>query len=186
MSRTRLWYVAAIALLPASVTAQDTTRAPTVTALRRVAEALDGYPARGSVYVVLDSIQEVRAIVSSRPQADSVLRLLRGRGEIHGPLRASPSASRNLVMRCVHMDSAMQGICNHFRPIPLSEIDSMSLVIRTRDGASRTISLPRRADAIFLTMSAVDKFVIPYYTRVDGVDAAAALRRRMLADDRRP
>src|SRR5688572_27066957 len=111
-----LLIAAAIALLPTSSTAQDTTRvpaapAPTVAVLKRLAEAVDGYPVQGrSVFVVLDSAQEVAAVVGSLTAADSVLRTLR-RGQIHGPYRPAPSSRLSLLPGCIHIMSAMTGIC---------------------------------------------------------------------------
>jgi hypothetical protein len=176
MSRPRLWYAAVFALLPAALAAQDTTRVPTVAVLKRVAEAVDGYPLRGTVYVVLDSAQEVAAVVASRSEADSVVRALR-RAEVHGPLRASPSSFQSLVARCIHSRSAMRGICPQ---LPLRDIRTLSLVIGLRDGTSRRVELPLDGDALFLTMSAFDKFAFPYYARTEGVEAAIEMRRRMM------
>jgi len=36
-------------------------------------------------------------------------------------------------------------------------------------------------DAVFLTLSAIDKFVVPYYTSVFGVERAAEIRRTYVA-----
>jgi hypothetical protein len=36
-------------------------------------------------------------------------------------------------------------------------------------------------DALFFSPAAIDKFVIPYYVRIMGVDSAAAYRRRLLS-----
>ncbi|MGH7711144.1 MAG: hypothetical protein ACREOG_07665 [Gemmatimonadaceae bacterium] len=70
-------------------------------------------------------------------------------------------------------------ICNG-RPIRFSEIAAMSLVLRMQNGSSRTIELPTGTDAIFLSYPAYDKFVFPYYERVIGLEATAAMRERML------
>lgn len=196
MSRPKQWYArpaaglrwilaaAALSFLPSAIAAQDTTRVPTVAVLKRVAEAVAGYPDSATVFVVLDSTQEVAGVISSRSLADSIRR--RVRGEIHGPFRALPDLS-DFLMRCVHdgRSSAMH-ICNGRIPvIRLVDIRTISLVIGTRDGASHTIELPPQADAIFLTMTAFDRFAVPYYTRLNGVDAAAQMRQRMLAENRR-
>jgi hypothetical protein len=37
-------------------------------------------------------------------------------------------------------------------------------------------------DAIFLTLPAIDKFMIPYYSRVFGIDSAAAMRTQIVRD----
>jgi hypothetical protein len=90
-------------------------------------------------------------------------------------------------MRCVHdgRTSVMQ-MCNGRIPrIALSDIATISLVIGMRSGASHRIQLPATGDAIFLTRSAFDKFAVPYYVRLHGVDVAAAMRQRMVDEDRR-
>lgn len=44
-----------------------------------------------------------------------------------------------------------------------SNIESVKLTITTRSGLPRTIVLPRGADAVFLSKSAVENFLVRYY-----------------------
>ena len=55
--------------------------------------------------------------------------------------------------------------------------DSLLITVKRARGATRTYRVPSGTDAIFLSLSAVDKFAIPYYTHTVGVDSAAAMRR---------
>ena len=61
------------------------------------------------------------------------------------------------------------------------QIVSVSVRMRGRDGREQTLEYDARAvDAVFLTMPAVDKFAMPYYTRVYGPRYADSLRTTIL------
>jgi hypothetical protein len=183
--RRCLLVAAALTLLPATSATQEPSRAPTsVAVLKRIAEAVEGYPARGTVYVVVDSVGEVAAVVGSRTQADSMFANVLGRrGGIHGPYRAAPPSRLSLLARCVHSRSVMRAVCPE---LPIGDISRLTLMIGLRDGTSRSVELPIDADALFLTISAFDKFAFPYYARTNGVEAATEMRQRLLAEGRRP
>ena len=160
------------------VSAQDTTRAPTASTLKRIAEAVDGYTGGGRVYVVVDS-GNVASILTSRFDADTLAKRLRG--EVHGPFTAPPGPISYLPSRCVHRASMMLGYCNKIFPrIRLDDIKTITLTIALKSGPTRTINLPTDADAIFLSGSSYDKFVFPYYARVYGVSTAASMRQEIL------
>lgn len=56
---------------------------------------------------------------------------------------------------------------------------SVTLTIQ-RDGRTEQVTIdPRQVDALFLSMAAVDKFMIPYYSRIYGSAYGAALRERI-------
>lgn len=42
-------------------------------------------------------------------------------------------------------------------------ITSVSVTLVTRDGMRKTVNLPQKVDAIFLTKEATEKFLMPYY-----------------------
>ena len=65
-------------------------------------------------------------------------------------------------------------------PFQISEIASMTLVTRLRDGREHEMLMGPEVDAIFLSVPAIDKFMVPYYARVLGVDSAAAMRQRIV------
>ena len=65
-------------------------------------------------------------------------------------------------------------------PFQISEIASMTLVTRLKDGREHEMIMGPEVDAIFLSVPAIDKFMVPYYARVLGVDSAAAMRQRIV------
>jgi hypothetical protein len=95
------------------------------------------------------------------------------------PSRPSPTPPGPRISYCVHDRASVYDPMNYCAPDPFAPVQRMTLTIQTRDS---TITLPiaPTADAIFLTMPAIDKFVIPYYTRIVGVEEAAAMRRGMV------
>jgi len=66
------------------------------------------------------------------------------------------------------------------RLIPIDEIVDMRLVQELRSGEIITTTLPTWVDALFLTLPAVDKFVIPYYSRILGSEEAARMRTEIM------
>jgi hypothetical protein len=177
-----------VLVFPPRLVAQEPTRAPTVTLLKRVAEAVDGHRTGGDVFVVVNhDSATVDAVVPTNREATALAnRLGQGHGVV-GPVRGSidlgPMGSY-VPSYCVHdgFTSEMRlKICNSV-PMLRGEILSMSLVVKMRNGSTRTINLPNGSDAIFLSMSAYDKFVFPYYARIIGVDATAAWRQQMIRE----
>jgi hypothetical protein len=64
--------------------------------------------------------------------------------------------------------------------IPRGDIARVTITILKRDGTTVTENLPLTADAVFFSLSAIDKFAMPYYARVLGAEPAAALRREIV------
>ena len=175
--------------------AQEPSRVPSQTLLKRLAEAVDGHRHGRSVYVVAryDSLSPVAAVFRERPEAEALARRM-GRGyDVFGPYRYEPpqppdwppqpgySIPEIAFGGCTHdgKTSAMEGICP--QPfMPLDSIVGVFLTFRMRDGSTRPVNVPPSADAIFLTLPAIDKFVIPYYAGIIGADAAAAMRRNIV------
>lgn len=159
---------AAAALLMTSVPA----KAQNATTLKRIAEALDGFPGSGPVFVVLGP-EQVAGIVRSRREADSLVTALPN-SRAYGPYEADLPNPRDFVSKCFHWQSAMSGYCPN---IQFRDIMEISVNFRMRNGQVHTVQMPRGADALFLSSSAFDKFAFPYYARVYGPDSAAAIRR---------
>lgn len=192
---TRFMLIAFLSFYSLPVDAQDTARAPSQTLLRRLAEAVDGHRTGENVWVVAryDSLNKVVGVFPSENQA----RAAAGRSDrnvgIFGPYRSEiterlsfPMPDPNPEPGCWHNGlSDWIGICPESL-IRLADVESMTLSIRLRDGTTRTQTLPGTADAIFLSMAAIDKFVIPYYHGVLGVEAAAAMRRNLVGRMRSP
>jgi len=173
-------------------------RLPTAVTLRRIAEAVDGHRTGRAVWVVADLVDApgVAAVVESRDSAEAIVRSagepkpsiygpfgtradsllpMPPRGPDHRPIIISPGG-------CYHVTSSAyspRSMCAP--PGPGAIVVGVTLTFETTGGPPQSVRLPRDVDAIFLGMSAVDKFVIPYYTHVLGVEAAAAMRRTMLS-----
>ncbi len=168
---------------------------PTAVALRRIAEAVDGHRTGKRVWVVLQLRDALgaTAVVESRESADSVVRAAREPGlAVYGPFATvvdvpgQPSSSIVLPSLaldpggCVHRHSAMHrgSICPPELP---KDLVKLTVTLERTGGRRQTFTLPTDADALFFGMSAIDKFVIPYYTHVLGVQGAAAMRQSILS-----
>jgi len=66
-------------------------------------------------------------------------------------------------------------------PVPFEDVTGIEVTVRLRNGTARTMTLPPSIDAVFFDLDAIDKFVLPYYVRIVGVDQAAAMRRGILS-----
>ena len=166
-----------------SVAAQEPTRSPSPPLLRRLAEAVDGHRTGRPVWVVAshDSLNPVRGVLSDRPSADRLARRLGSSYDVFGPyLSPRELASAYMVVNCVHDGTV--SIMTPYCPgpiIPRQNVDSMSLTIFVRGGATRRMPIDPGVDAVFLSLPAIDKFAIPYYSRVVGIEAAAAMRSQI-------
>lgn len=155
------------AVVPAALPGQDTTAtAPTVpsaTMARVLAEAADQYRTGRPIYLVADyrfphSVAGpfTSAAVARRDQADSGATF-----GVFGPFLTRPDPPSDSTPRLV----------------------SVTIVVET-PGGRETIAVDPKVDALFFTMPAVDKFMIPYYARVYGTEYASILRDRAML--RRP
>lgn len=174
------------------VAAQDRP-VPTAAMLKRIAEAVESSRNRDTVYVVMnrDSVTVV-GMEDKYADAERVLRALARAGlryDIWGPYL--PTNHWDWLIDivpdgCVHDgQSNMIGLICDGGATRYSQIRDMSLTLRMRDGTARTIALPAGTDALFLTYSALDKFVFPYYERVIGLGATFAMRQRYMSRPRR-
>lgn len=67
---------------------------------------------------------------------------------------------------------------------PPGKINKVSLVFEYDHGGKWGIPIQPGVDAVFMSKSAIEKFAVPYYVRVLGIDAAAAMRHEVLGTDR--
>lgn len=182
---------AIVALFSFPANAQDTSPVLTTTMLKRIAQAVDGRRSGEIVYLVLHRDSATVAVVTpSRPDAEAIRKKLGEHYILVGPFVGTYELGPlfDLVPSdCVHdgNTSNMIGLICNGQQIHRSQISSMSLVLRMRNGSTRTIALPSGTDAVFLSYPAFDKFVFPYYERVIGFDATSAMRQRMLTRDMR-
>lgn len=168
---------------------QDSTEVPSVTLLKRIAEAVDARRTGRNVWVVTSvDTMTVTAVLDSRMDAEAMRDKLGIRHRVFGPYRSDVNLGRLddiIPASCVHDGwSAFmpQGICP---PERLANLASISLVFERLDGTRNTVTLPPRINAIFLDLSAFDKFVFPYYERVMGLEPTAAWRASMIEELRR-
>jgi hypothetical protein len=162
--------------------------------LKRLASAVDGYRTGRPVWVVA-SVRfpnDVAGVFSSVDPAESAVALYGSLYRRFGPFiapRDSGLATIMVGLACPkrldtscrpHLDS-LPTDSNSIQPVPIDEVSSITLTVLTKRGRSMSKTvLPESAEAFFLTMSAVDKFLIPYYTQVYGAEYAARLRREYL------
>jgi len=140
-----------------ALAAQDSTTV-SATMLRALAEAADGFRTGRDVFLVAD---------------------YRFPHNIIGPF-----ATRPLAERARGDSGAYFGVFGPFRTAVDRRSDSatrvidVTIVTETPQGRRDTIKVkPTVVDALFFTQSAVDKFLIPYYSRVYGPQYATVLQR---------
>jgi hypothetical protein len=198
-------------VVAASTSAQDSTRVQTPKLLKRIAEAVDGHRTPGPKFVVAsyDSLHPVAGVFSDRPSADDLRARLGPRWDVFGPFHSDVVCELRSEVRmpclddpiggCVHdgwssmmgrlMGGGTEPICppdaGVLRGLRLSEVASMTLTFTLRDGTTRHLPISGNADAIFLTLPALDKFAFPYYARVGGPELAAMMRQNYVAAMRR-
>ncbi|MEO8199726.1 MAG: hypothetical protein ABI679_04310 [Gemmatimonadota bacterium] len=146
--------------LPDSLAGQDSP--PVVPSLyRQLAEAADGYrTGKETFFIAMPTPpHDVRGPFASRDEAHRAAATAGRRFAVYGPF----IASRDSIPR--------RG----------SELVSVSLRFRTNRGDSVVQINPREVDALFFSLSSVDKFMIPYYVQVRGLDYASRLRNQIIA-----
>ncbi len=157
--------------------------------LRRIAEAVDGDRSGAQVYV-LASYDEGLSYIGTfhdRGEAERKRREFGTEAGIFGPYQTQ-AGSLPPFATCVHLrGSVMRVSC-----IPPAggltpgEVSGMTLVIQRVDGTRDSMALPGDADAIFLGGAAVDKFVLPYYLPILGLEGTADLYRDLKRQRRAP
>lgn len=90
------------------------------------------------------------------------------------PIR--PTAQTTLAAEgCYHYEGSVW-YCPDTSYVARAATDRLSIVITSHGGAQRTFQVPEKVDAIFFSVEAVDKFVLPWYARTQGKAAAAKIR----------
>jgi hypothetical protein len=125
--------------------------------LRRLAEALDGVRTGGTVFLLAAarSPHHVHGAFGSVAEAQAEARKLAEPHDVHGPYESRPAeaiAATGAVERVV-------------------------ATVRMPDGTTADYRIsPKEFDSLFWSLSALDKFAIPYYTAMYGVAEAIRLR----------
>ncbi|HMA39504.1 MAG TPA: hypothetical protein VKP10_05470 [Gemmatimonadales bacterium] len=183
--------LAALALLPSRVRGQEVLPA---TLLRRVGSAVEGYRIGRPVWVVVSRQfpHNVAGVYMSNEEAQQALRLAGLTYVEMGPYAAatdstndgrSTSDGRSTMLYglvCIkQLDTSCLSDSTHLTT--MDSVRSVTISIQTTSGSviSRTLP-PERVEAVYFTMSALDKQVITYYTQVYGIRYAASFREEVL------
>ena len=188
-----LGLVVALSSVPLRASAQDPVW--TASLLKRLASAVDGYRTGRPVWVVA-SVQfpnDVGGVFFTVEGADSAASRFSGPYRRFGPFIAFPDSGlmtnvlalackgKRLDTSCPPTRDSLPMDSVGIRPTPIDNVRSVTLIVVTKDGRSMSTTVPpESAEAFFLTMSAVDKFLMPYYTQLYGVEYAARLREEYL------
>ncbi len=63
-----------------------------------------------------------------------------------------------------------------------SAIETIEVIVKYNNGTNDSIELDDQTDAVFFNLSSLDKFLIPYYTRLYGVDRAKIIRDKLIEE----
>jgi len=165
--------------------------------LRLVAAAVSGYSAGGAVYVVIcetgNKQYKVIAVFGTAAEAQNSANANKTNQYacyVEGPyynsvgtpnadmtaLRYGGGCKKGPDSDCIADSTAASAFI-----APLGSIEAVTITYRLRDGSQRVEQFdPRKVEAIFFTMAAVDRMLIPYYVRVYGLNGAAARREVLL------
>ncbi len=149
-------------LLPKTISAQapfDTSTVKPASLLRVLAEAADGYRTGERVWVVASyrAPHDIAGAFADPTAAAASAREAGGEYAAFGPY-VTPARPTALVGNLVELRA----------------------IVRRPDGTLDTSVIDTgRHDALFWSESAIDKFVMPYYTSVYGVERAQELRQEL-------
>ncbi len=175
-------------LLPAVMTLgtcveAQSSRAPVPDAvmLKRIAEAVDGNRSGKQVYVVLsgEPLNPPVGVFSDLKEANAQLTAAGKGAQLFGPYQTALDPGGNIAA-CVHVTGSRwqtDRCVPPVRTVRQDDVRSLSLVITRLDGTRDSIPLPPNADAVFLSLASIDKFVVPYYARMLGLPAVTAMRQ---------
>lgn len=165
---------------PPLLPAQTPLRAPGPVLLKRLGEAVDGHRTGVPVYVVAsyDPPNLVAGVFETRAEAQALVKRLGDSFDVLGPFVApNDLGAKAFVLGCEH--DGVMSVWKRYCPSPierLADVDSVTIIVKLKGGRVLTHPIPTSVDAIFFTLPAIDKFVIPYYARILGVGEAAAMR----------
>ena len=165
--------------------------------LKLVAAAVSGYSAGGPVYVVICQTAgewKVIGVFATDAEAQAAATAAKPnttRCNVEGPYTndvGSPGADMGSMAYgggCKKgPDSDCVGDSSVARVFiaPIAQIQSVTITYTLSDRRQVTEQFdPRKVEAIFFTMPAIDRMLIPYYVRVYGLNGAAR-RRQVLLD----
>lgn len=150
----------------------------------RFGEAADAHRTGEPIWILADRTfpHEVYGVYDDPRDAPSVEGHL-----LSGPYVTPPDFGRSAAgtVVCWHMKRPYSRyVCSGTMGFPAlmpEDIESFTFSVTTKDGNTYPLTFsPNEVDAIFLSVSAFDRFVAPYYTRSYGVDYAKRIRDEIL------
>jgi len=167
----------------------EPTPAPTAMSaslLRRLAEAVDGYRTGETLFVAAARSfpHDVAGVFTTSRQATEVARRKGVDYGVFGPYFAPPDSGNEMMLYSLRpcpglheWDSWCPDTTFSLnQSVAYANIKDITITIHAKDGSSVERVLAPQVDAVFLTLSAIDKFVMPYYTRVYNAQFAADMR----------
>ena len=191
--RPLLLAVLAAVSLPAVAVAQQPKPE---TYLLLVAAAVSGYSAGGPVYVVICETGGEYKVIGAFPTAAQAQEAANAKQSnrttcyVEGPYVSTVGYASNDMLAmgygggckkgpdsdCIADSTAARAFI-----APIGSIETVTLTYRLRDGRSVAETFnPRNVEAIFFTMPAVDRMLVPYFVRVYGLNGALERRRVLL------
>jgi hypothetical protein len=176
--------------------AQEPPRPMSASLLRRLAAAADGYRTGAPVWIVA-SYDRPNPVAGAFPDSLSAARAateLRSRGPyaVFGPYVTPQDFDRPpvLILAPHWPPTIRDNVDSMVRRLPeapwlVRDIDSLALVVYHRERAPLRVAMPYPPDALFFTLSAIDKFAVPYYTDLDGTAGVSQWRDSLAAYVRR-
>ena len=186
-----------LVLTVACAPSSSAQRSPvSATLLKQLGSAVDGYRINRPVWVVAAYAfpHEIFGVFTDTLTAGRVARDHPGSdafGPYVAPLDAGGAQLMYATRPCPHYDPTIFKCGIDSLPgsaaAPSYEIDSMAVTVYARDRAPvRTTFRGDSVDAVFFTLSAIDRFVVPFYTQLFGATYAAGVRERAQRSMYRP
>jgi hypothetical protein len=176
---------------PPGVGSGDSAPAMPASLLRRLAEAVDGYRSGETLYVVAawHFPHEVAGVFATRTLALAAVQRKGLDYAAFGPYFAPPDKGNELMLYSLQYCPGLHELDSYCPDttfsanlsVPYQNIQDITITIHTKTGAAvQRVLAPGQVDAVFFTLSAIDKFVMPYYTRIYGAQFAADMRASYL------
>jgi hypothetical protein len=175
---------------PASIGQDTTTTVMSATLLRRLAEAVDAQRNNRPVWVVIQRQfpHDVKGVYYGKPQASGVAEHLAGYAVL-GPFVTPPDSGTQTTMFTMDPCPGKHDSFSHcpdstrfngaaIAAMASQDVDSLVVTIYGRRGEPiRRKFAVDEVDALFFTLSAIDKFAMPYYSWLYGPEIAGQMRR---------
>jgi hypothetical protein len=177
----------ALLALPTRATAQEALPA---SLLRRLGSAVEGYRTGRPMWVVaaLQFPHDVRGVYPSAAEATRMATFAGAEYRSFGPYLSPPDTAGGRTVEaygfvCIKTrDTQCLGDSTH-NSLAVENVARVIITIVSTTGVAQSDTLrPDQVEAVFFTMSAVDRLLIPYYTQLYGSRYAARVREGYLTN----